>query len=99
MKHSHSSNEISVQTPSPLPFQGFDDARLALARLLHIYERNTAYIRHAFSSSVQQGFPSRVRFRAYYPALRIQVDTYQEVDSRLSFGHEIGRASRRERGK
>src|SRR5690625_260094 len=89
MKHTHSSREISLQTPAPISFQRFDDARLALARLQHIYERNTDYIRHAFNSSVQQGFPPRVRFRAYYPALRIQVDTYQEVDSRLSFGHVV----------
>lgn len=89
MTHAYSYKEISVQTPPAIPFQGFDDARLALARLLHIYERNTAYIRNAFKSCVQQGFPPRERFRAYYPALRIQVDTYQEVDSRLSFGHVV----------
>src|SRR5699024_7802394 len=89
MKHSHSSIEISVQTPSPLPFQGFDDARLALARLLHIYERNSAYIRHAFIRSEPRVCASRVRLRAYYTALRMQVDNYQEVDSRLSFGHVV----------
>src|SRR5690606_7685562 len=29
------------------------------------------------------------RVRAYYPAIRIKVDTYQEVDSRLSYGHVV----------
>src|SRR5690625_5925121 len=38
---------------------------------------------------MRQGFPPRVRFRAFYPEVRIQVDTYQEVDSRLSFGHVV----------
>jgi len=89
MHEAYKPPKIAVQTPSAIPFQRFDEARLALARLLHIYERNTAFIRHAFLSCVRQGFPPRVRFRAFYPALRIQVNTHQEVDSRLSFGHVV----------
>src|SRR5690625_910761 len=89
MKHTHSSREISLQTPAPISFQRFDDARLSLARLQRNYERNTRYLQHAVKSSVQQGIRACVRFRAHYPALRIQVDTYQEVDSRLSFGHVV----------
>lgn len=83
------SSDIVIQTPSAIDFQAFDNVRQAMARLLHIYERNTAYIRHAFLSCMRQGFPPRVRFRAFYPEVRIQVDTYQEVDSRLSFGHVV----------
>src|SRR5690625_2295326 len=80
---------IMVQSPSGVAFQGFDNARQALTRLLELYQRNTAYLRDAFLLCLRQGFPPRVRYRAFYPALRIQVDTYQEVDSRLSFGHVV----------
>src|SRR5690625_2054854 len=80
---------IMVQSPSGVAFQGFDNARQALTRLLEFYQRNTAYLRDAFLLCLRQGFPPRVRYRAFYPALRIQVDTYQEVDSRLSFGHVV----------
>src|SRR5690606_32652652 len=36
-----------------------------------------------------QGSHSGKRVRAYYPAIRITVNTYQEVDSRLSYGHVV----------
>src|SRR5690625_749543 len=89
MTQSHKANEIVIQSPNPIAVQSFDNAQQAMARLVEIYERNTAFIRHAFLSCIRQGFPPKIRFRAFYPTLKIQVDTYQEVDSRLSFGHVV----------
>jgi len=72
--------------PDPIGFVFFDKAEDAVARLVEIYERNTAFIRDAFQRVVQgDALPGRVR--ACYPAIRIQVETYDLIDSRLSFGH------------
>src|SRR5690606_2286320 len=68
---------------------GFRDANEAVDRLVHLYERNTAFIRKAFEDYVQGRLAPGQRVRACYPAIRIRVDTYQEVDSRLSYGHVV----------
>ncbi|MGP1615736.1 MAG: AMP nucleosidase, partial [Pollutimonas bauzanensis] len=70
--------------PAVIPFMGFMDARAAVERLVEIYARNTAFIRDAFGEYAQGRFVPKQRVRAYYPAIRIKVDTYQGVDSRLS---------------
>jgi AMP nucleosidase len=75
--------------PPVLPFTSYTDARLAVERLVEIYNRNTAFIRDAFAEYAQGGAVQRGRVRAYYPAIRIKVNTYQEVDSRLSYGHVV----------
>lgn len=75
--------------PDLIPFVGFRDAQAALDRLIEIYERNTAFIRDAFTDYAAGKFAPRQRARAYYPAIRIKVNTYQEVDSRLSYGHVV----------
>ncbi|MFO5271696.1 hypothetical protein RCL45_25345, partial [Salmonella enterica subsp. enterica serovar 1,4,[5],12:i:-] len=51
--------------------------------------RNTAFIRAAFEEYAAGRMPEGTRARAYYPALRIRVGTYQEVDSRLSYGYVV----------
>jgi len=38
---------------------------------------------------MQEGFPEGERFRACYPAIRIRVETHEEIDSRLSYGHVV----------
>ena len=78
-----------ISQPPLIPFTGYDDAGAAARRLMEIYERNTAFIRDGFERFVQQGLPARHRVRACYPAIRIRVDTWQEVDSRLSYGHVV----------
>ncbi|NYT37871.1 AMP nucleosidase [Allopusillimonas soli] len=78
----------STLLPAVIPFASYTDARQAVRRLVEIYDRNTAFIRDGFANYLSQG-PSGRRVRAYYPALRIRVSTYQEVDSRLSYGHVV----------
>ncbi|OWT63742.1 AMP nucleosidase [Candidimonas nitroreducens] len=75
--------------PELIPFTGFSDAAGAVQRLVEIYQRNTAFIRSAFDDYVAGRLPAGQRVRAYYPAIRIKVRTYQSVDSRLSYGHVI----------
>ncbi|MEZ2622772.1 AMP nucleosidase [Paenalcaligenes hominis] len=81
--------ESLVCLPPAIPYEGFMDATAATERLMEIYFRNTAYIREQFLACIKQGFPENKRFRACYPAIRIRVSTYQEVDSRLSYGHVV----------
>ena len=78
----------STLVPPVIPFTAFTDARAAVERLVEIYNRNTAFIRNAFSDYAQGNLAGE-RARAYYPAVRIKVSTYQEVDSRLSYGHVV----------
>ncbi len=78
-----------VSQPPLIPFTRFTDAQAAVARLMEIYERNTAFIRNGFERYAKNGLPPRHRIRACYPAIRIRVDTWQEVDSRLSNGHVV----------
>lgn len=79
----------STFLPPVLPFTSYTDAKLAVERLVEIYNRNTAFIRDAFAEYAKGGPVRRGRVRAYYPAIRIKVNTYQEVDSRLSYGHVV----------
>jgi len=75
-----------LHCPEPMDFESFDQAEPALERLIRIYERNTAYLRTTFQDVLHgRNLPGLVR--AYYPAIRITVDTYDPIDSRLSFGH------------
>ena len=78
-----------LQLPPAIAYEGFTDELAATQRLVEIYQRNTAYIRDQFGACLRDGFPPNTRFRACYPAIRIRVDTHQEVDSRLSYGHVI----------
>ena len=84
-----SSSTRTVNQPDAIPFQGYMDASAAVAQLVSIYDRNIRYLREAFAQCVAHGYPQGQRFRACYPAIRIAVDTYQEVDSRLSYGHVV----------
>jgi AMP nucleosidase len=79
----------STILPPVIPFTGYTDAKAATERLVQIYTRNTAFIRDAFANYAKGGFRPEQRVRAYYPAIRIKVNTYQEVDSRLSYGHVV----------
>src|SRR5690625_1412937 len=78
-----------VRLPPLIPFSGYHDARKATERLVEIYTRNTAYLRDAFNAFVAGEAADGQRFRACYPAMRIKVDTWQEVDTRLSYGHVV----------
>ena len=75
--------------PALIPFASFGDADAAVEQLLAIYARNTTFIRDAFRAYCAGGLPEGQRVRACYPAIRIRVHSYQEVDSRLSYGHLV----------
>lgn len=79
----------AVRLPHLVPFSRFDDAQAAAQRLVEIYERNTAYLREAFEAYVNAGATEQIRIRACYPAIRIKVESWQEVDTRLSYGHVV----------
>jgi len=73
-------------TPPPLESASFTDPIAAVDRLVEIYERNTTFLREAFSRYLGGDVSSR-RHRAFYPEVRFRNDTYARVDSRLSYGH------------
>lgn len=78
-----------TRLPPLIPFASFTDAQAATRQLLDIYARNTAFIRDAFRDYCSEGLSEGQRVRACYPAIRIRTHSYQEVDSRLSYGHLV----------
>ncbi|BBE72205.1 AMP nucleosidase [Oharaeibacter diazotrophicus] len=78
-----------LNRPAPLPFETFTDAVAAVDRLIAIYDRNTAFVRDAFAA-VTRGEVPEGRTRAFYPEIRVETDTHDLADSRLSYGHVTG---------
>ena len=66
----------SMNRPDAMPFEPFQDAQSAVDRLAEIYARNTAFLRAAFREVLNGTGNGRERARAYYPAIRIVVETY-----------------------
>ena len=80
--------ESSMNRPDALPFEPFQDAVAAVDRLEEIYSRNTAFLRAVFREVLEDaGAGDKSRARAYYPAIRIRVETYDPIDTRSSYGH------------
>lgn len=77
----------SMNRPEAIPFEPYHDAVAAVDRLVEIYARNTAFLRSAFREVLKGPGNGRERARAYYPAIRILVETYDPIDTRLSYGH------------
>jgi AMP nucleosidase len=69
----------------PAP-EAFMDPAAAVDRLEAIYATATAFLSQEFSACVTQGRPAS-RIRAFYPEIRLTVDSHNKTDSRLSFGH------------
>ena len=67
----------------------FDDAASAVLRLREIYDAGTAHIRAQFAELARTGNLQR-RVRAYYPEIRISIDTHSRLDSRLAYGFLAG---------
>lgn len=74
------------RTPPRSEALSFDDPAAAVDRLIEIYDKNTHFLRDAFTEYLKGNF-SGPRYRAFYPELRFRNDTYDRVDSRLSYGH------------
>ncbi|SOE50930.1 AMP nucleosidase [Orrella dioscoreae] len=76
-----------ILSPAPAPFQSYRDPQQAVERLVELYGRSAAFLRQAFQDYVQGKAPAEGRVRACYPAIRFEVQTYDPIDSRLSYGH------------
>jgi AMP nucleosidase len=85
---------MTAAQPSPiLPSaqhpRRFDDAAAAVAHLQALYAEATGFLRAAFVQALAGGRPAG-RVRAFYPEVRLGVDSHAGVDSRLAFGHVAG---------
>lgn len=74
---------VSPDTPAP---ELFDDAGAAVDRLCALYTTAITFLRDSFMEAMSKGHPG-VRYRAFYPEVRITTTSFAKVDSRLSFGH------------
>ncbi|WP_146588313.1 AMP nucleosidase [Puniceibacterium confluentis] len=77
---------LDIVTPEMSPPEMFDDATAAVDRLCALYESAVGFLCDRFDKAMAEGHPG-VRYRAYYPELRITTASFAKVDSRLSFGH------------
>jgi len=72
--------------------QSFTDPEAALARVLEIYDHNTAILRDGFRRfSAGETLPQRIR--AHYPFVRITTEKATHADTRQSFGFVAGPGS------
>ncbi len=77
---------LRLRSPEVPPPEGFRDARAAVARLTELYRAATEFLCARFTEAMAEG-PPAMRYRAYYPEVRLTTASYAAVDSRLSFGH------------
>ncbi len=78
--------QMPIRSPDMDPSRSFSDAKAAVAYLQELYDHSTGYLRRKFSEVIDSGAP-HVRYRAFYPEIRIATTSYDPIDSRLSFGH------------
>ena len=74
---------LSPEAPEP---ERFDDPKAAVDRLCALYAQSTRFLCDSFQTAMEQGHPG-VRYRAFYPEVRVTTTSFAKVDSRLSFGH------------
>ena len=73
-------------TPPVVEPENFTDAAAAVARLQELYLQATGFLMTHFRETVTGGRPS-VRYRAFYPEIRLVTLSHAKADSRLSYGH------------
>ena len=76
----------STASPEPFASQSFTEARKAVAALRTLYDRNTQFLRDAFSALAEGGGADR-RYRAFYPEIGVTTSSFGQVDSRQAYGH------------
>ncbi|WP_420568867.1 AMP nucleosidase [Thalassovita sp.] len=76
----------AVLTPDLPQKQTFTDPAAAVARLIELYRGAVDFLQLSFAEAMKDG-ETRVRYRAYYPEVRITTTSFAQIDSRLSFGH------------
>ncbi|MFP7674130.1 AMP nucleosidase [Marivita sp. S0852] len=77
---------LDVVSPDTSAPERFDNPKAAVDRLCALYTMATDFLCKTFQTAMQQGHPG-VRYRAFYPEIRITTTSFAKVDSRLSFGH------------
>ncbi|MBK8458403.1 MAG: AMP nucleosidase [Phyllobacteriaceae bacterium] len=77
---------FDIARPQPYPRQSFTDAAEAVKALRALYDRNTNFLREAFSRFAA-GEDGERRYRATYPELSLETASFAHIDSRLAFGH------------
>jgi AMP nucleosidase len=83
------STRANILSPERIPTEAFTDPAAAVARLEHIYRRNTRFLRDHFEA-YGDGQPLSARVRATYPFVRLITETHARLDSRLSYGFVSG---------
>ena len=75
----------NMHTFTEFGFEEFRSPILAVEKLQQIYSRNINFLKFYFSKLAKDG-PDGRRYRAFYPEIRVKVDSFIKTDSRLSFG-------------
>lgn len=72
--------------PEPVARKSYTDPSEAVAALRQLYERNTAFLRQAFTV-LGEGAVADRRFRACYPEASVVTTSFAHIDSRHAYGH------------
>ena len=83
MQDDHPTSMLSPDSPA---MESFTSAAAAVDRLEALYTQATQFLSDQFLQTVSKGHPGR-RVRAYYPEIRLTVTSFDQVDTRLAFGH------------
>ncbi|MAT88998.1 MAG: AMP nucleosidase, partial [Aestuariivita sp.] len=78
-------SSANIHSPDQPDFEEFKDAALAVEKLQELYRRSIEFLNFNFLKVAKDGAAGR-RYRAFYPEIRIKVDSFIKTDSRLSFG-------------
>ncbi|MFE3836628.1 AMP nucleosidase [Pseudogemmobacter sonorensis] len=79
-------NLSNLCLPDHPAHESFTTAEAAVERLELLYAQAVEHLTRAFNRALRDGRPGR-RIRACYPEIRLSVETFGKIDSRLSFGH------------
>lgn len=67
----------------------FNDAAEAVKQLKHLYDRSIKNLQEAFEVALKGSTPKN-KIQEYYPQIKIKIDSFVAIDSRLAFGHVNG---------
>ncbi len=77
---------LAMKSPPAGEPKRFSDPAAAVAELQRLYSEATDFLRDSFAE-IARGTRPDVRYRAYYPEIRLTTTSFAAVDNRLSFGH------------
>ena len=67
----------------------FNNATEAVQQLKQLYDRSIKNLQDAFDDALK-GSISKYKIQEYYPQIKIKIDSFVEINSRLAFGHVNG---------